>query len=96
MKNRSQLVQCQNCISIYNILADSVRLDYKSVEDIYINSKEVMTMVGEWELTGVTAKQLYLQAGDGKMYDELRFHVSLPNYCLTVHDIISPGYSGFI
>lgn len=53
-----------------------MRLDYKSAEDIYINSKEAMTMVGEWELTGVTAKKLNFQAGDGKMYDEIRFHVS--------------------
>lgn len=55
-------------------------LDYKSAEEIYINSKEVMTMVGEWELTGVTVKKLNLQAGDGKMYEEIRFHVSL-FYC---------------
>lgn len=59
-----------------NILADSLRLDFISAEEIYINSKEVMTTVGEWELTGVTVKKMNLPAGDGKMYDEIRFHVS--------------------
>lgn len=53
-----------------------MRLDSISAEEIYINSKEVMTTVGEWELTGVTVNKMNLPAGDGEMYDEIRFHVS--------------------
>lgn len=51
-------------------------LDYISAEEIYKTSKEMMTTVGEWELTGVTVEKLSLAAGDGEMYEEIRFYVS--------------------
>lgn len=52
-------------------------LDYISAEEIYLNSKEMMTTMGEWELTGITVENLNLLAGDGRKYQEIRFHVGL-------------------
>lgn len=59
-------------ISVY-----AVQIGHASVEEIYKNSKEVMTTMGEWELVGITVKEFQPDAGEGEMYDEIRFIVSL-------------------
>lgn len=50
-----------------------------SVEEILKYSKDVMTTMGEWELVGITGKKYQLPAGDGEMYEEIRFFVR--KYC---------------
>lgn len=47
-----------------------------SVEEIFKNSKEVMTTMGEWELVGLKVKKYEPPAGDGEIYEEIRFFVS--------------------
>lgn len=59
------------------ISASAVQIDHASVEEIFKHSKEVMTTMGEWELVGLTVKKFQAQAGDGEMYEEIRFIVSL-------------------
>ncbi|TKS74671.1 5-hydroxytryptamine receptor 3C [Collichthys lucidus] len=44
-----------------------------SVEEIFKNSKEVMTTMGEWELVGLKVKKYEPPAGDGEIYEEIRF-----------------------
>lgn len=46
-----------------------------SAEEILKYSKDMMTTMGEWELVGLTAKKFQLPAGDGEMYEEIRFSV---------------------
>lgn len=59
------------------ISVSAVQIDHASVEEIFKNSKEVMTTMGEWELVGLTVKKFQAQAADGEMYEEIRFIVSL-------------------
>ena len=46
-----------------------------SVEEMLKHSKEVMTTMGEWELTGITVTEFQQPTGDGEIYGEIRFSV---------------------
>ncbi|XP_076581984.1 uncharacterized protein LOC143317998 [Chaetodon auriga] len=48
-----------------------------SAEEIFKYSKKAMKTMGEWELVGLTAKTDHLPAGDGEIYQEIRFSVSV-------------------
>ncbi|XP_047442817.1 5-hydroxytryptamine receptor 3E-like [Mugil cephalus] len=48
-----------------------------SVENIFRNSKDVMTTMGEWELVGITMKEYKLLSADNQLYEEIRFFISV-------------------
>ncbi|XP_063748254.1 5-hydroxytryptamine receptor 3C-like [Eleginops maclovinus] len=50
---------------------------FTSVENLFNKSKEVMTTMGEWELIGLTEQKFTLHAGDGELYQEIRFFVTV-------------------
>uniref|UniRef100_A0A3B4XHL8 Uncharacterized protein n=1 Tax=Seriola lalandi dorsalis TaxID=1841481 RepID=A0A3B4XHL8_SERLL len=68
----------QNCsLSFNSYLHRSKKLILYFLSKLLENSKKVMTTMGEWELVGIKMKKFVFPSGDGDLYEELRFYVSV-------------------
>ncbi|XP_072295017.1 uncharacterized protein [Eucyclogobius newberryi] len=71
----------QNCTFSFNsyiLKSTDMQMDKAWDDEHRFNvSKEVMTTMGEWQLTGLTASKLELPSTTGSTYIELRFSVSV-------------------
>ncbi|XP_029356840.1 5-hydroxytryptamine receptor 3A-like isoform X2 [Echeneis naucrates] len=69
----------QNCSFSFNSYLhriSSMQIDHPlSTEEIFEQSKQVMTTMGEWELVGVGVQKFVFPAADGEDYEELRFYI---------------------
>ncbi|KAM6922083.1 uncharacterized protein FYW49_007721 [Xenentodon cancila] len=71
----------QNCTFSFNSyvhLLDAIQLNLEEpVEVILEESKKAISTMGEWKLVGITAKKYVITTMDGKLYDELKFSISV-------------------
>ncbi|CAJ1060758.1 uncharacterized protein LOC124873912 [Xyrichtys novacula] len=70
----------QNCSLSFNSYLhtmSAINVSHSSVKEIYKRSVEVMSTMGEWELTGITAATYLFPTSVGDDYQEIRFFISV-------------------
>ncbi|XP_061594965.1 5-hydroxytryptamine receptor 3A-like [Cololabis saira] len=74
----------QNCTFSFNAyihFTDAVGINLLSpVEDILEESTKAISTMGEWKLVGITAKKTVITTLGGKVYDELKFSISVKRH----------------